>query len=828
MAQYFRFLLSLVVICSPARLWSASEPPPPTQEVSVHQVRRLNQQVEALQAQGDSEETVRLAREAVQLAELMLPVDSLDRATALNNLGVIVFGRGDYGEARRLHERALTIRRKQCAADDPALAQSLNNLGAIYRAQKEYQPAEQMFRAALAIYERGPSSQLPLVATTLNNLAALSYTTGDLSRAQQLYERALAIRKDALPALHPDLAQSLNNLGLLYNRQRDYPRAKPLLQAALDIYERTLSADHPAVAVTLHNLALLAAAMGDRAQAVTLLARVADLRERQLTLILAGGSEEQKLAYLSLLSGDIDATVSLHLRMAPHDPRAQQLACTTLLRRKGRALDAMVQAVTSLRRSLSTADQRVFDELAEARTQLATVMLRTLNGVVVDEPQRAALEVRRNRVQMLEQQLSTRSTAFQREVQPVTISEVQMLIPAQAALIEFVAYRPFTPERAEDRWGVQQYAAYILRHDGEVQWVDLGAAQPIEQNLAAWRAAVIRKDHTRAHALARSLDEQLMRPLRAKLRQATFFIISPADALHLLPFAALVDEEGQYLLERYTFVYVTSGRDLRVQQQTAPLRGQPVIIANPTFMGEPRESQVATPQTTALSALQFPPLPETAEEARALHGLLQHARLLTDVAATETAVKQLRGPRLLHFATHGFFLPASTEIALRPRHGEVSISREKNLRLTDGITTSPLSRSGLALAGVNQPHSGADDGLLTALEAAGLDLWGTRLVTLSACETGLGDVRNGEGVYGLRRAIAMAGAESQLMSLWKVADTATRTLMVNYYTQLRGGMTRAEGLRKVQLEMLHGRDYTAPFYWASFILSGAWTAIEGI
>jgi CHAT domain-containing protein len=137
----------------------------------------------------------------------------------------------------------------------------------------------------------------------------------------------------------------------------------------------------------------------------------------------------------------------------------------------------------------------------------------------------------------------------------------------------------------------------------------------------------------------------------------------------------------------------------------------------------------------------------------------------------------------------------------------------------------PLVRSGLALAGANQP-GGEEDGILTALEAAGLDLWGTRLVVLSACETGVGDVQNGEGVYGLRRAMTIAGAESQVMSLWKVGDRATRDLMAAYYARLILGQGRAEGLRKVQLQLLDSPRWGHPFYWASFIHSGEWTPIE--
>ena len=137
----------------------------------------------------------------------------------------------------------------------------------------------------------------------------------------------------------------------------------------------------------------------------------------------------------------------------------------------------------------------------------------------------------------------------------------------------------------------------------------------------------------------------------------------------------------------------------------------------------------------------------------------------------------------------------------------------------------PLLRSGLALAGANRRGERADDGILTALEASGLNLWGTKLVVLSACDTGVGEVRNGEGVYGLRRSFVLAGAESMLMSLWPVSDLTTRELMTGYYKNLKQGLGRGESLRRVQLEMLKRPNRRHPFYWASFIQSGDWKTL---
>jgi CHAT domain-containing protein len=184
------------------------------------------------------------------------------------------------------------------------------------------------------------------------------------------------------------------------------------------------------------------------------------------------------------------------------------------------------------------------------------------------------------------------------------------------------------------------------------------------------------------------------------------------------------------------------------------------------------------------------------------------ARVFTAGEATEAAIKRINQPRILHIASHGFFLEDKKD--------------EKSIE-------NPLLRSGLIFAGANKRQSGAgEDGVLTGLEAAGLNLWGTKLVVLSACDTGVGDVRNGEGVYGLRRALVLAGAESQLLSLWKVRDEPTRDLMVDFYGRLQRGEGCTDALWQAQLTMLRGaRELRRhPYFWAGFIQSGDWRSIN--
>ena len=223
-----------------------------------------------------------------------------------------------------------------------------------------------------------------------------------------------------------------------------------------------------------------------------------------------------------------------------------------------------------------------------------------------------------------------------------------------------------------------------------------------------------------------------------------------------------------------------------------------------------------------LSTIYFAPIAGTAEEARAIKALFPEATLLTGRRATKASLLGLDAPRMLHIASHGFFLDDAAPEA--PAAAAVAGTRAMRASLD---TDNPLLRSGLALAGANLTRDTHDDGILTALEASGLNLWGTKLVTLSACDTGVGEVRNGEGVYGLRRAFVLAGAETLVMSLWPVSDYITREPMVAYYAGLRAGLGRGDALRQAKLAMLKRTDRQHPFYWASFIQSGEWASLDG-
>jgi CHAT domain-containing protein len=339
-------------------------------------------------------------------------------------------------------------------------------------------------------------------------------------------------------------------------------------------------------------------------------------------------------------------------------------------------------------------------------------------------------------------------------------------------------------------------------------------------------------------AVTDTIQALVFDPIAPYLQDTQHLLISPDGQLNLLPFEALQPEVGgDYLVQRYQISYLTSGRDLLKLGDIEPSRNPDVILANPDYHTADDTFQLAQAgnrsgdenrRSTELSQLQVGPLPGTAAEAEAIQPLLSNAIPLLGDEATENALKQVQAPRILHIATHGFFLADVARPSPEANRGLGVVAADGSLPQPTGVPVeNPLLRSGLALAGFNTRSSGREDGVFTALEAAQLNLLGTQLVVLSACETGLGDVANGEGVYGLRRAFALAGAETQLMSLWQVSDFGTQSLMTRYYKKLMAGMGRSEALREVQLAMIEeGGQYSHPYFWAAFVLAGDWRSLE--
>ncbi len=757
-----------------------------------------------------------MLRQSLDVIEKSLGTDNRWYVNALVTLANLNNDAGDLAQFEEIVRRAMAIEERIDDSESTLYAGLLNNLGELYRQRLDYAHSEEQYKRSLAIGERVLGENGYFIATALQNLGIIARERKDYAASEAYYARALSIRQRIVGANHPDVAQVLNNLATLYRAKGDVERSLQMHLRALSIWESAAGPYQQATLLSVGNIARTYAAAGDIINAIAYQRRTDEILEKHLALNVAVGSERQKLLFVNGASERTDRTISLHLLEARANPDASALAALVLLQRKGRVLDAMADTLAAVRQRVAdVGDRTLLDQLRDTTAQLARLALTVADPNRVEQRQRAMKDLEAKKEQ-LEAALSEHSAAFRSEVRPVTLDAVESAVPGDAALLEFAIFRPFDPkaERNAEAYGAPHYAVYVLRKQSAPVGFDLGPASDIDTAVDEFRKAL--RDPRRADVTerARALDERVMRPLRASLGGVVRLIISPDGDLNLVPFEALVNESGRYLIERYAMSYVSSGRDLLRMQMPRPAGTQPVIFADPLF-GEPgttsvphqtSASQTAQRSVTSgekLSTVYFTPLAATAEEANAIKALYPDSVLFTGSRASKATLQQVEAPRMLHIASHGFFLQ------------EAHVNGEN-----------PLLRAGLALAGANLPHETHDSGILTALEASSLNLWGTQLVTLSACDTGIGEIRNGEGVYGLRRAFVLAGAEALVMSLWPVSDSIARETMVTYYTGLRAGLGRGDALRQAKLALLKRKVRQHPFYWASFIQSGEWTSID--
>jgi CHAT domain-containing protein len=793
-----------------------------------------------LQHAGQGPKAEALLRQATDVIERTLGPDHPWLAVCLNTEADLRGIAGDLDTAEPIYRRALAILDKVDDTNTAAYAALLNNLGDVYRQREDYARAEELFRRALTLTEKLEGSESFHISIDYQNLGIIARQRKDYATAEEYTKRALAIRERAVGADHPDIAPLLNNLANIQHATGNDLAALQTYVRALRIWEKTLGPYHRGTLTGVGNMARTYASAGDLANAVTFQRRADVIIEKQLEFNLAIGSERQKLAFVNSVSERTERTISLSLNEASGDPDASALAALVLLQRKGRVLDVMIDTFAAVRQRVADpADQSLLDQLRATIAQLAQRAL-TAPGERHQEQSQSLLKELETQKERLEVELSEHSAEFRAQLQPVTLDAVESAMPDEAALVEFAVFRPFDPkaERNAEAYGAPHYAAYVVRKHAPPHGQDLGPAGAIDEAIDALRQALRDPKRADLKQRARAVDEQVIQPLRASLGDATRLLVSPDGDLNLVPFEALVDEHGRYLIERYAMSYLTSGRDLLRMQVARVNHSKPVIVADP-FFGEPamamakaeqprrlRRRSVTTGQDT--STLYFAPLAGTAEEAREIKALFPEATLFTGRRATKATLERLEAPRMLHIASHGFFLQdAAHDTADTPATAAAPAASGTRAISASVKVENPLLRSGLALAGANLTRSHNEDGILTALEASGLNLWGTKLVTLSACDTGVGEVRNGEGVYGLRRAFVLAGAETLVMSLWPVSDYVTREMMTAYYTGLRAGLGRGDALRQAKLAILKKKGRQHPFYWASFIQSGEWASLDG-
>ena len=777
---------------------------------------------------------------AMALESNILGPDHLKISDPLNSLGLIHYRRQDFAIAEDLYHKSLAIKEKFLDPVHPSIASTINNLGLLYWQRDAYDKAKQAFHQALAIYEKAYGQNSTRAALALSNLGIMSKETGDYKSAEEYYKRALDIMEKTAGPNNPAVVVTVESLGILYRDQHKYAEAELMFLRALEITQASYGPEHPSVARIRRNLSHLYSASGDIRRGLESWQQAIAIEEKDLPLNLAVGSERQKRTFFDSYRVNMDKIISFHVDLDPSDKEARDLAVNTILQRKGRVLDVMGDNLEALRNRSTPENRELLDNLREVTSKLAALVLNGPGKGSLSEHQKQIEKLTTQR-ESLEVEIGHRSTGFYQSSAGVTLNAVKASLPDDATLIEYATYRPYYPDQPSDsahEFGYARYIAYVITRKGDVRWKDLGSARDIDAAVNALRGALRDPETRNAGNLARSLDEKIMRPLRSLIGNSQHLLIAPDGLLDLVPFEALKNETGHYLVEQYLFTYLTTGRDLLRMQVTHASQSEVTVVADPSFgdretitaNGKAKAAKfsagraVSRGQVTTenLEETYFPPLQGTEAEAQAIHKLFPRAHLLLQSEATKAAVLKVQAPSILHIATHGFFLFDSKEEQTAMAGTGASYGQFKSSQTSDN----PLLRSGLALTGANVNLHGSESGILTALEASNLNLWGTKLVTLSACDTGLGEVRVGEGVFGLRRAFVLSGTESLVMSLWPVSDYATRQMITTYYTGLKKGEGRGEALRKAELAMLKRKGWQHPYYWASFIEFGQWTSLN--
>ena len=779
-----------------------------------------------------------LYRRSLTIYEKVLGPEHPYTSTSLNNMAELYHAMGTYDKSELLYKRSMAILEKSLGPEHPNIANALSNIAELYREVGAYEKAEPLYKRSLAIQEKVLGPEHSNTAQSLNNLALLYASMRAYDKSEPLYRRSLSIREKTLGPEHPNTATSLHNLAVLYQAIGAYDKAEPLHKRSLAIQEKVLGPLHPSTTVSLHNLALLYAAQGQSGDSLPLMERAQESDRRQIEQILGFASEAQQTQFLTTRETNLLIYLSLIQQHFPNNSKAIRNALDVWLARKGVLLEAQKRIQDVFAAGDNPQAQDLFAKLIVVRQELARLVLGVPGKEGPETYQKRIVELT-GRKETLEGQLSRLSQAFaqQRQTRTATTSAVASFLPKSAILIEMARIKDY--DFKTSKWGASRYLAFVLSpgKDSDVSFVDLGDADSIDQKAAAFKKS-LGNSKTLPDIMAKQSNDLyrlIFAPMLSAIGKSTQIFLSPDGSLNLIPFEVLRDDKGRYLVETHTFHYVSAGRDIAGYGMIKEKGQKALLMGDPDFdLAARQTSEDKTKLLTRsrnMQGISFSRLPGTKEEVDAIAAIFGRsvADTYTGEWARELVLTQMKSPRILHLATHGFFLSDQDWSSMMDEKSRgISIIGKDKLSPKKPVNIeNPFLRAGLALTGANRSLAleGVAEGILTGEKILGLNLRGTDLVVLSACETGMGDVKNGEGVYGLRRAFTQAGAKSLVMSLWEVPDKETKELMVSFYKNLQSGkMNRAAALRQAALKQRetvktrYGHDN--PYFWGAFVFLG--------
>ena len=761
---------------------------------------------EVISQRGDLAAAEAFYRRALAIREKLAP-GSLLLADTLHNLGTLAIKREDFTVARDLLERALAIS-EQRAPGSLDVAIALNNLGTVALAGGDLARARELKAQALAIRERLAPNSL-VVAISLNELARLDASRGDLASAEESSERALGIQQRLAPG-GLAVAETLSTRAGLAERAGDMKRALALRSEALGLF-RKLAPGSIAQALTLHRLGALNRAAGQLKTSEDYFAAAIDTLETQMGTL--GGAEDIRSSFAATHASVYRDYLDLLI-----DQKQHARAFEILERSRARSLLTMLGE----RDLLFTAD--LPQEMAREKKSIDADYDRTQARIGQLNPgtERAEIDTLLARLRQLRdaresvtQQIRKASPRFAalQYPQPLDLAGVQATLDPGTVLLSYAVGKERTTLFAvksspRTTAGAPQVATFDIPIAEEALRGQVTAFRRVIEQQSA--SAEPGSNRSRLREQGARLFKLLITPAQQMIAAADRVLIAPDGVLHSLPFAALIeDPEGPASQPRFfiewkplhTIVSVTVYEELKkMRREQAPADTLMVAFGDPHYPGSSARPvpPVATPDPGLGAVLRrgdgLPALPGTRAEVDAItRHYPNRVRSYLGADATEERAKAIgKDVRYVHFAAHGLL----------------------DERL-------PLN-SALALSIPDVASEGQDNGLLQAWEIFEYLRIDADLVTLSACETALGQDMGGEGLVGLTRAFQYAGARSVMASLWSVADDSTAELMTRFYGYLKAGKSKDQALQAAQRDLVRSERFAQPFHWAAFTLAGDW------
>ena len=757
-------------------------------------INHLDQLKTAHLNNGDIQTVLFLSLEALDLTEKVHGIDSEDYLLALSDLGLAYNSIGQHSKAYEVMIEAYNQFNKK-GLTDPLLRRkieiSLRNTGKWTKAYKG--------NGLLAVYK-----------STLDLLTSPTASLLDAFDAGQVvYDLLLA---------------------------KDYQRARNIADKSTQILEDRLGSDSP---IVIRNKIQKASFMKSIKPRIT----VSELKALEKDFLNAFGTNDEQVSsfYLSIalaywfdnrfaeqdepLAKSVRRSLTNVTNILPRLADAQRLsaaatygyafdfAYTGAIDRQARAEIAYFAFVN--RQGLAAEIERASSVLRRTKNKDTIDLLDEVNilNEKISSPRITASELLSLQSQKARLEIAINARLPEATIPIVTKQEISSSLEPEATLVEFQKYWRHTIAEIDEGYF---YQAFILSPQGKLSVIDIGPAEEIDSVIRRLRVAI----ETRSPKYEEEREElfkAVVHPLEGILANSKVIYLTLGGELVTLPTSVLFSEAKSTAEIRL----LSASRDLlRISKKQQSSQAVPVTFANPTFQSpltDQVDSVVATTRGWS-GDYRWSDLPATEVEGISVQKLIGGDLIMSDDATTR-AVRSVRSPKILHIATHAFYFPSEKEIT------PPSLLPGAEYEDLDN----PMARSGIVLAGANSSSTdNLDDGILTALELSSLDLSNTQLVTLSACETGRGDTISGEGVFGLQRALMVAGARSTLLSLWKVDDTATAAFMKQFYEQVMAGSSLVEALTRTQ-EYFRSHPIPAwshPYYWAGFQLSGDWRPIQ--